>query len=129
MEQQKSGIPLDRTVKAPFIIKSAVDISKIEEPPAQTPVTLPNMAINSARFFEKLSTVIMPNLPAKDLIAMIVRSALEVEFGASFTLNKNFDKMVDKIADLIMTNPDTRRQALSAASIFIEKKMNMGKKQ
>ena len=123
-------MPLDRTVKAPFIIKSAVDISKVENPSAApVQVTLPGMAKNSARFFEKLSTVIMPNLPAKDLIAMIVRSALEVEFGASFTLNKNFDKMVDKIADLIMTNPDTRRQALSAASIFIEKKMNMGKKQ
>ena len=128
MEQQKSGIPSDRTVKVPFIIKSAVDISKVESP-APIPVRLPGMAGNSSRFFEKLSTVIMPNLPAKDLIAMIVRSALEVEFGPSFTLNKNFDKMVDKISDSIMTNPDTRRQALSAASIFIEKKMNMGKKQ
>ena len=128
MEQQKSGIPSDRTVKVPFIIKSAVDISKVESP-APIPVRLPGMAGNSSRFFEKLSTVIMPNLPAKDLIAMIVRSALEVEFGPSFTVNKNFDKMVDKISDSIMTNPDTRRQALSAASIFIEKKMNMGKKQ
>ncbi|MEK7376633.1 MAG: hypothetical protein AABZ57_05675 [Candidatus Margulisiibacteriota bacterium] len=127
MDQQKSSLPFDRTVKVPFMIKSAFDISKVEST-APTPVKLPGMAGNSARFFEKLSTVIMPNLPAKDLIAMIVRSALEVEFGASFTLNKNFGKMVDKIADSIMTNPDTRRQALSAASIFIEKKMNMGKK-
>ena len=127
MEQQKSGMSRENKVFAPFIIKSAVDIPKIEAT-EQTPVILPGMALNSARFWEKLSSVIMPNLPAKDLISMIVRSALEVEFGASFTLNKNFGKMVDKIADSIMTNPETRRQALSAASIFIEKKMNMGKK-
>ena len=127
MEQQKSAVNQGKTVFPPFIIKSAADTHKTEAP-GQTPVILPGMAVNSARFWEKLSAVIMPNLPAKDLISMIVRSALEVEFGASFTLNKNFGKMVDKIADSIMTNPETRRQALSAASIFIEKKMNMGKK-
>ncbi|MFA5098328.1 MAG: hypothetical protein WC490_06875 [Candidatus Margulisiibacteriota bacterium] len=128
MEQPRQGLPINRSVKAPFIIKSAFETEKMEAVPAPVQVVLPKMSMNSERFYEKLSSVIMPNLPAKELISMMVSSALEVEFGTSFTLNPNFAKMVGKIADSIMTNPDIRRQALSAASIFIEKKMQMGKK-
>ncbi len=64
---------------------------------------------------------------AKDLVEKIVRSALEVEYGATFTLSPGFAKMVSKLADVVVTNPELRRQALSIASTYIDKKMETSK--
>jgi hypothetical protein len=70
-----------------------------------------------------MSEQIDPAHSAKELIEKIVKSALEVEYGAAFTLNPGFTRMVSKIADVIVSNPELRRQALSVASVYIERKM------
>ncbi len=78
-------------------------------------------------FRKKLSAMLLPNLPAKELICLITKCALEVEFGESFTLNKGFDKIVEKIADSVMRIPELRRQSLSIVSTIIEGKMDQRK--
>jgi len=83
---------------------------------------------NIEKYRLRLSEQLSPNLPAKELILMLIRSALEVEFGPNFTLNKGFDKMVNKLADSVMTNPDLRRQALSVVGTILEAKASAGKK-
>jgi len=77
------------------------------------------MEIFNSRMLEQVG----PGSSAKELIEKIVKSALEVEFGAAFTLNPGFTKMVSKIADAVVTNPEMRRQALSVASTYISKKL------
>jgi hypothetical protein len=77
------------------------------------------MEIFNSRMLEQIG----PGSSAKELIEKIVKSALEVEFGAAFTLNPGFAKMVSKIADAVVTNPEMRRQALSVASTYINKKL------
>jgi hypothetical protein len=76
----------------------------------------------SKDFGLKLGKLMNPALSAKELVENIVRSALETEYGAIFTLNSGFDKMVSAVADTIITNPDLRRQALAIASFYISKK-------
>jgi hypothetical protein len=79
------------------------------------------------RFQENLEKTMSPNLSAKDMVQQIVRSALEAEFGTAFTRSKGFDKMVSTIADTIVANPDLRRESLSIASRFIERKVEITK--
>ena len=74
-------------------------------------------------FHTRILEKIDPGSSAKVLIEHIVKSALEVEYGASFTLNSGFTRMVSKIADVVVANPELRRQALSVASVYIDKKM------
>ncbi len=81
------------------------------------------MSKSADLFAERLSNSLEPNLSAKELIEKMVRSALEVEFGYSFTLTKGFAKMVGTIADSIMTNPELRRQSLAVASKYLSKKI------
>jgi len=76
---------------------------------------------NLDNFEEKLEKSINPNLSAKELAERIVSAALESEFGRSFTLSPGFAKMVNTLADSIVTNPDLRRQALAVASVYIKK--------
>ena len=66
-------------------------------------------------FHERMLQSIGPGSSAKELIEKIVRSALEVEYGSAFTLNAGFARMVSRIADAVVTNPDMRRQALAVA--------------
>jgi len=79
------------------------------------------------RFDERLKEKLNPGLPAKEMVEMIVRSALEAEFGPTFAHSKGFDKMVGAIADTIVANPDLRRESLSIASSYIEKKIKVTK--
>lgn len=74
-------------------------------------------------FHSRMLEQIDPSHSAKELVEKIVRSALEVEYGAQFALTSGFSKMVSKIADVVVANPDLRRQALSVASVYIDKKM------
>jgi len=74
-------------------------------------------------FHSRMLEQIDPAHSAKELVEKIVKSALEVEYGAAFTLSSGFSKMVSKIADVVVANPELRRQALSVASIYIDKKM------
>jgi len=76
-------------------------------------------------FHSRMLEQIDPAHSAKELVEKIVKSALEVEYGASFALSPGFSKMVSKIADVVVANPDLRRQALSVASIYIDKKMEL----
>lgn len=83
---------------------------------------------NLDRYRDRLSELLAPNLPAKEMVLLMIRSALEIEFGPTFTLNKGFDKMVNKLADSVMTNPQLRRQALAVVGTIIEKKVSPEKK-
>jgi hypothetical protein len=74
-------------------------------------------------FNTRILEQIDPRNTAKEHVEKIVRSALEVEYGHSFTLSSGFAKMVSRIADVVVSNPELRRQALSVASVFIDKKM------
>ena len=74
-------------------------------------------------FHSRMLEQIDPSHSAKELVEKIVKSALEVEYGSSFALSPGFTKMVSKIADVVVGNPDLRRQALAVASIYIDKKM------
>ena len=76
---------------------------------------------NLDHFEEKLEKLIDSNLTAKELAERIVIAALESEFGKSFTLTAGFDKMVNTLANSIVTNPDLRRQTLAVASTYIKK--------
>lgn len=78
---------------------------------------MPNLDL----FEEKLEQIIDPNLTAKELASRIVTAALESEFGKSFTLTPGFAKMIDTLADSIVTNPDLRRQTLTVASLYTKK--------
>lgn len=81
---------------------------------------------NLVNFEEKLEKALDPNLTAKELAERIVTAALESEFGKSFTMSRGFAKMVNTLADSIVTNPELRRQALAVASAYIKK--NRGNK-
>lgn len=74
-------------------------------------------------FHSRMLEKIDPRSTAKELVEGIVKSALEVEYGAEFALSSGFGKMVSKIADVVVSNPDLRRQALSVAGVYIDKKM------
>ena len=71
-------------------------------------------------FKEKLKDGMNQDLTPKEMAEHIIMSALETEFGKSFTLTPGFAKMVKTLADSVVTSPDLRRQALSIASIYIE---------
>jgi len=73
-------------------------------------------------FASRITDIIEPHNTAKEMVEKLVKTALEVEYGPSFTASKGFTNMVSKIADVIITNPELRRQALSIASVTIEKK-------
>lgn len=77
---------------------------------------------NINTFEEKLKDSIDANLPAKELAKRIVVAVLESEYGKTFTLTSGFAKMVNTLADSIVTNPDLRRQTLAVASAYIKKK-------
>jgi hypothetical protein len=112
-------------------VNTSVDIEKVEKELANKGMVIQTgtpPVDNIQRFQEKLKETLTSNLPAKELVSIIISGALEVEFGRSFTLSRNFDKIVRKVADTVVTNPDLRRQALAVASIFLEKKMHAGKK-
>lgn len=113
--QKKMGMPL----KADAFIRSRLNVKKIES--GLSPKTI-LISKRSSLFGSMLEKALEPNLSAKELIEKIVRCALDIEFGSTFTLSMGFDKMVSAIADTIVTNPELRRQALAIASIYISKK-------
>ena len=76
---------------------------------------------NTEIFEDKLAERLGPDLSAKQLAEMMVVSALEAEYGKSFTLSRGFAKMVSALADVIVTNPELRRQALAVASVYARK--------
>ena len=73
-------------------------------------------------FKTKLNNEIHPSLSAKETAEKIVIAALEAEYGKSFTLNRGFAKMVSALAEVLVTNPELRRQALHIASLYTNKK-------
>ncbi len=72
-------------------------------------------------FEEKLNKDLHPSLSSKEMAEKIVIAALEAEYGKSFTLNRGFAKMVNALAEVLVTNPELRRQALHIASLAIKK--------
>lgn len=107
------------------LIKSSLDISAMERA-IKSKISGAKKG-QSSLFASRLEEILEPTLSAKELIEKIIRAAIEVEFGPSFTLSKGFDKMISNIADSIITNPDLRREALSVASNCIGKKISIAK--
>lgn len=83
-------------------------------------------ASNTQLFRERLEKKIVPTMTAKDMAFSIVKTALEIEFGPSFTTFKGSDKMIRKIADSVMVNPQLRRQALTISTFVLDKKIHIG---
>ncbi len=79
-------------------------------------------------FRKRLLDSISPNLTASEALGVIIKSALEVEYGTNFTLSRGFDRMIRKLSDSCMTNPELRRQALAVVSSILEEKTLAGKK-
>ena len=79
------------------------------------------------QFRQKLTKAIDPYLPAKDLAACAVRVALEIEYGPAFAGGELSDKMIDTIANTIMTNPELRREMLSMVSPILSEKIGQQK--
>lgn len=129
----KNLLPAGRQGKMEAYIKGSINISKIdpvsgENKEDRQPKKKVVLSPKINHFREKLSVLLEPNLPAKEITCLIVRAALEAEFGYSFTSNKNFGKMVEKIADSIMVNPLLRKQTLAAATAVLIEKLDTGKK-
>ena len=76
-------------------------------------------------FAEKLGTNVHASLTAKEMAEQIVIAALEAEYGPTFTRSPGFAKMVNTLAEMLVTNPELRRQSLAIASTLI--KNNRGK--
>ncbi|MFA5113698.1 MAG: hypothetical protein WC529_05330 [Candidatus Margulisiibacteriota bacterium] len=77
---------------------------------------------NYELFEQKIATNLSAGLTAKEMAERFVVAALESEFGHSFTTSPGFAKMVDTLAEAIVTNPELRRQTLAMASLYIKKK-------
>ena len=72
-------------------------------------------------FEEKLNSGIHPSLSSKEMAERMVIAALEAEYGPSFTSAPGFAKMVSALAEVLVTNPELRRQALAIASYYTKK--------
>ncbi|MBU0687669.1 MAG: hypothetical protein KKB81_07500 [Candidatus Margulisbacteria bacterium] len=101
-------------------LKNFLNVQPFEE--RKSKKLYPKKPANRDVFEKRLEDLLSPSLSAKELIENIVRAALEVEFGSTFTLSRGFDKMTGAIADAVVTNPELRRQALAIASLYISKK-------
>jgi hypothetical protein len=83
---------------------------------------------NIDAFKAKLEKNISGNLTAKELAECMVFAALESEYGRNFTLSPGFAKMVNTLADSIVTNPELRRQALAIASFYVNNQQSDSQK-
>lgn len=72
------------------------------------------------KLFEERLADLSPSLTAKEMAVEIVIAALESEFGRNFTINRGFARMVNVLADAIVTHPELRRQTLAVASLYIK---------
>jgi hypothetical protein len=78
---------------------------------------------NIEAFEERINAKMHPSLSAKEIAEQFVIAALEAEFGKAFTASAGFAKMVNTLANMVVTNPDLRRQALAIASSYIKRKL------
>ena len=76
---------------------------------------------NVEAFESKMSANLNNTLSAKEMAETIVVAALEAEYGRNFTMAPGFAKMVNTLAEVLVTNPELRRQALAVASYYIKK--------
>lgn len=76
---------------------------------------------NLEAFAEKIEGEIQPTHSAREIAEKFVIAVLEAEYGRTFTSSPGFAKMVDTLAEIVVTNPELRRQALSLASVYIKK--------
>lgn len=121
LQNRKNAFPPELGTKDSFL-KSAFNLAEWEKRAKNKAAKLSPLR-KADRFQLRLQEVLEPTLSAKELIERIVRTALEVEFGHSFTTTAGFGKMVSTIAEAIVTNPELRRQALAIASIYISRKL------
>jgi len=76
---------------------------------------------NLKAFEENISCSLKAGLSAKEMAERFVIAALETEYGKAFTMSPGFAKMSNTLAEMIVTNPDLRRQTLAMASLYIKK--------
>ncbi|MFA5103984.1 MAG: hypothetical protein WC527_02260 [Candidatus Margulisiibacteriota bacterium] len=125
MEQRKNlNIPISDPVRDAFLRSSVIPerLSFEKDRIKEVPQKVLFKHEGASQFWQELETVLHPNLPAKDLISSIVKTALLVQMGKSFTLTQGFDKMVEKISAVVMADPLLRRQALATVSLVLENK-------
>jgi len=75
---------------------------------------------NYQQFEEKIAAEVKAGLSAREIAEKMVIAVLEAEYGKTFTLSPNFAKMVDTLTEVVVTNPDLRRNALAVASSYIQ---------
>ncbi|MBN3033167.1 MAG: hypothetical protein JW873_03640 [Candidatus Saganbacteria bacterium] len=76
---------------------------------------------NLTAFESKMTDSLHPSLTAREMAEHFVVAVLEAEYGQAFTRSPGFDKMVGTLAEMIVTNPELRRQTLAVASALIKK--------
>lgn len=84
---------------------------------------------NLEAFEEKIASSLSAGLSAKEMAERFVIAALEAEYGRAFTMSPGFAKMSNTLAEMIVTNPDLRRQTLAMASLYIKKARDNQKSQ
>ena len=128
MEQR--AVPSQKKKPDEVYLKNTLNISELEKQvgPLEKAQDKRFIYNDISRFRESLEKTLTANIPAKELVTIMVKTALETEFGKTFTLMRGFDKMLLKISDSIMTDPALRRQALSVVSLIIDKRPEQGKK-
>ncbi len=124
MEDQ--SIRINNEDKSNAFVRSSISYVSDEDRSADHNKNMFSDISNIDLFRERLEKYLMSTMPARDMVFFIVKSALEIELGPNFTLMNGSDKMIRKIADSVLVNPQLRRQALSISTNILDKKINIG---
>jgi hypothetical protein len=77
------------------------------------------------KFTSNLKMILKPNISVRETIEDVVKSALEVEFGASFLKEKSFAQMQKVITDAIVSSRDLKEQTLAVASDVLRERLGI----
>jgi len=78
-------------------------------------------------FRTKLADNIHQQLTAEQLAEVIITAAMERQYGKAFTFTTGFAKMINTLAQSILTHPELRQQALTLVHTYLEQKNDYSK--
>ncbi|PIS29390.1 hypothetical protein COT42_05395 [Candidatus Saganbacteria bacterium CG08_land_8_20_14_0_20_45_16] len=78
-------------------------------------------------FRTKLADNIHQQLTAEQLAEVIITAAMESQYGKAFTFTTGFAKMINTLAQSILTHPELRQQALTLVHTYLEQKNDYSK--